>query len=53
MVLPSPVETDSHGPRSKSPEGVFYNPAMSGSRTRSVLVLKHAIEQGLVGKGEI
>ena len=53
MVLPSPVETDSHGPRSRSPEGVFYNPAMSGSRTRSVLLLKHAIEQGLVGKGEI
>ena len=32
---------------------MFHNPAMSGSRTRSVLLLQHCIEAGLLGEGTI
>ena len=32
---------------------MFHNPAMSGSRTRSVLLLQHCIEAGLLGEGAI
>ena len=30
--------------------GRFLNPAMSGSRTRSVLLLDYAMESGILGK---
>ena len=32
---------------------VFYNPAMAGSRTRSVLLFRHAIEEGMLGDGPV
>ena len=32
---------------------VFYNPAMAGSRTRSVLLLNYAINSGIFGEGEV
>ena len=32
---------------------MFYNPAMSGSRTRSVLLMRYAIGAGLLGEGDI
>ena len=41
------------GPVSRRGDGVFLNPAMSGSRTRSVLLLDHAIESGILGEGPI
>ena len=50
MVLPVPPQLGSQGPRSKGTSSVFYNPAMSGSRTRSVLLLKYAIESGMLGE---
>ena len=53
MVLPVPPQLGSQGPRSKVSGSVFYNPAMSGSRTRSVLLLKYAIENGMLGEQEI
>ena len=36
------------GPVSRRGGGVFLNPAMSGSRTRSVLLLDYAMESGTV-----
>ena len=53
LLLPGHPPTDSQGPVTKGSGGVFYNPAMAGSRTRSVLLFRHAIEEGLVGKGTI
>jgi tRNA(guanine-26,N2-N2) methyltransferase len=53
MFLPVPPQLGSQGPRSKGSGSVFYNPAMSGSRTRSVLLLKYAIESGMLGEREI
>ena len=41
------------GPAAKGQGVVFHNPAMSGSRTRSVLLLQHCIEAGLLGDGSI
>ncbi len=41
------------GPATKGQSAVFHNPAMSGSRTRSVLLLQHCIEAGLFGDGSI
>ena len=53
MLLPEHLPTSSQGPGTKAPGEVFYNPAMAGSRTRSVLLFRHAIEEGLLGKGTI
>ncbi len=53
MLLPEHAPTSSQGPGAKASGEVFYNPAMAGSRTRSVLLLKHAIDEGLLGKGAI
>jgi len=47
-----PSESGS-GPAAKEQGAVFHNPAMSGSRTRSVLLLQHCIEAGLLGDGSI
>jgi len=41
------------GPAAKGQDVVFHNPAMSGSRTRSVLLLQYCIESGLLGDGSI
>ncbi|HJO84697.1 MAG TPA: hypothetical protein QF671_03900, partial [Candidatus Thalassarchaeaceae archaeon] len=53
MRLPEAPETTGLGPRAKGSNSVFHNPAMAGSRTRSVLLLRHAIEEGLLGDGAI
>ena len=37
------------GPATKAQGAVFHNPAVAGSRTRSVLLLQHCIEAGLIG----
>lgn len=41
------------GPAAKSGDGVFLNPAMAGSRTRSVLLMAHAMESGMLGEGAV
>ena len=41
------------GPAAKGQDVVFHNPALSGSRPRSVLLLQHCIESGLLGDGSI
>ena len=41
------------GPGTKGQGAVFHNPAMAGSRTRSVLLLQYCIEAGLLGEGAI
>ena len=41
------------GPVSRKGGGVFLNPAMSGSRTRSVLLLDYAMESGMLGEGVV
>ena len=41
------------GPATKAQGAVFHNPAVAGSRTRSVLLLQHCIEAGLIGQGTI
>ena len=41
------------GPVSRRSGGVFLNPAMSGSRTRSVLLLDYCIDEGMLGKGTV
>ena len=41
------------GPVSRRGGGVFLNPAMSGSRTRSVLLLDYAMESGMLGEGTV
>ena len=45
-------EEGRRGPAAKG-GGAFLNPAMAGSRTRSVLLLQHAIESGMLGDGTI
>ena len=45
-------DEDRRGPATKS-GGAFLNPAMAGSRTRSVLLLQYAIESGMLGDGTI
>ena len=52
MLLPHLPE-DVQGPSAKSSGEVFYNPAMAGSRTRSVLLFRHAIEEGMLGDGTV
>ena len=47
------IENDVIGPSTKDYEKVFYNPAMSGSRTRSIILMKHIIESGYLGDSEI
>ncbi len=46
-------DSESKGPAAKSKDSVFHNPAMAGSRTRSVLLMAHAIESGVLGDSEI
>jgi len=53
MLLPESPEVGIRGPIMKEAGRVFYNPSMSGSRTRSVLLFRHSIEAGLLGKGTI
>ncbi len=52
MLLPSLPE-DGQGPGAKTSGKVFYNPAMAGSRTRSVLLFRHALDVGLLGEGTV
>jgi len=52
MLLPQP-SPDANGPSAKSSGGVFYNPAMAGSRTRSVLLFRHAMGEGMLGDGTV
>jgi tRNA (guanine26-N2/guanine27-N2)-dimethyltransferase len=52
MLLPSLPE-DGQGPGTKASGKVFYNPAMAGSRTRSVLLLRHALDMGFLGEGTV
>ncbi len=52
MLLPNPPE-DGQGPGTKSSGKVFYNPAMAGSRTRSVLLFRHALDVGFLGEGAV
>ena len=47
------IENDVIGPSTKNYEKVFYNPAMSGSRTRSIILMKHIIGSGYLGDSEI
>ena len=51
--LPRDPSESGPGPATKGQGAVFHNPAMSGSRTRSVLLLQHCIEAGLLGEGAI
>ena len=53
IQLTDDIENNSLGPSSKDSEKVFYNPAMAGSRTRSVILMKHIIESGFLGDSEI
>ena len=53
LLLPQNAPNGLPGPGTKSSGEVFYNSAMSGSRTRSVLLLRHSIERGLLGSGKI
>ena len=41
-------DSNKKGPSSKSVGSVFHNPAMAGSRTRSVLLMAYAIESGIL-----
>ena len=51
--LPRDPSESGPGPAAKGQGAVFHNPAMSGSRTRSVLLLQHCIEAGMLGEGAI
>jgi len=51
--LPGGPSELGRGPGTKRHGVVFHNPAMAGSRTRSVLLLQHCIEAGLLGEGAI
>lgn len=51
--LPRDPSESGPGPATKGQGAVFHNPAMAGSRTRSVLLLQHCIEAGLLGEGTI
>ena len=53
IQLSNEIENDVIGPSTKDYEKVFYNPAMSGSRTRSIMLMKHIIESGYLGDSEI
>ena len=53
MLLPGMPEKGVLGPGSKGGGSVFYNPAMAGSRTRSVLLMRFAIGAGFLGEGDI
>lgn len=53
MRLTDQVLDNSLGPAAKDFEKVFYNSAMAGSRTRSVILMKHIIESGYLGNSEI
>ena len=46
-------DSERSGPVSRRSGGVFLNPAMSGSRTRSVLLLDYAMESGMLGDGAV
>ena len=46
-------DSNKKGPSSKSVGSVFHNPAMAGSRTRSVLLMAYAIESGMLGDSEV
>tara|TARA_Y100001978_G_scaffold171280_1_gene161015 strand:+ start:259 stop:1575 length:1317 start_codon:yes stop_codon:yes gene_type:complete len=52
MLLPR-LSPDAQGPSAKSSGEVFYNPAMAGSRTRSVLLFCHAMQEGMLGDGTV
>ena len=53
IQLNNDIENDAVGPSTKDFEKIFYNPAMSGSRTRSIILMKYIIESGYLGKSEI
>ena len=53
MRLFSNPDKNRIGPAIKGEDPVFYNPAMSRSRTRSVLLMQYAIENELLGNGPI
>ena len=52
MLLPN-LPDESQGPGAKASGKVFYNPAMAGSRTRSVLLFRHAMDEGMLGDGTV
>ncbi len=52
MLLPNLPE-EGQGPGKKASGKVFYNPAMAGSRTRSVLLFRHAMDEGMLGDGTV
>ena len=55
-ILPIPSEMDEHfgrGPGSKGLREVFHNSVMSGSRTRSVLLLHHILSSSYFPEGRI
>ena len=55
-ILPTPTEIDEHfgrGPGSKGLREVFHNPAMSGNRTRSVLLLHHILSSSSLPEGKV
>ena len=51
--LPHDPGESGPGPAAKGRGAVFHNPAVAGSRTRSVLLLQHCIEAGILGEGII
>ena len=53
LRLADNITNDSLGPSSKDFQKVFYNPAMAGSRTRSVILMKNIIDSGFLGDSEI
>ena len=53
LRVPNTVNQENLGPHSKKMSSVFYNPAMSGSRTRSVILLNYAINSGFFGEGVV
>jgi len=53
IQLSDKIENNVIGPSTKDYEKVFYNPAMSGSRTRSIMLMKHIIGSGYLGDSEI
>jgi len=53
LRVPNSINEGNIGPHSKKMTPVFYNPAMSGNRTRSVMLLNYAINSGFFGEGMI
>lgn len=51
--LPRDPRESGPGPAAKGQGAVFHNPAVAGSRTRSVLLLQYCVESGLLGEGTI